>query len=54
MAIGPSINRISSARFISLAVQAAYKIINPNKKYTLKYTTVQGVQGFEKEAAPIV
>lgn len=38
----------------TLAVQAAYKIINPNKKYTLKYTTVQGVQGFEKEAVPIV
>ncbi|MGA1030687.1 MAG: ferredoxin--NADP(+) reductase, partial [Flavobacteriaceae bacterium] len=38
----------------TLAVQAAFKIINPNKKYTLKYTTVQGVQGFEKEAVPIV
>ncbi len=23
-------------------VQTAYKIINPNKKFTLKYTTVQG------------
>ena len=31
----------------TLAVQTAYKIINPNKKFTLKYTTVQGVQGFE-------
>ena len=33
----------------TLAVQTAYKIINPNKKFTLKYTTVQGVQGFEDE-----
>ena len=31
----------------TLAVQTAYKIINPEKKFTLKYTTVQGVQGFE-------
>ena len=31
----------------TLAVQTAYKIINPDKKFTLKYTTVQGVQGFE-------
>ncbi len=30
----------------TLAVQSAYKIVNPDKKYTLKYTTVQGVQGF--------
>ena len=30
----------------TLAVQTAYKIINPEKKFTLKYTTVQGVQGF--------
>jgi len=33
----------------TLAVQTAYKIINPDKKFTLKYTTVQGVQGFEDE-----
>ena len=33
----------------TLAVQTAYKIINPDKKFTLKYTTVQGVQGFEEE-----
>jgi thioredoxin reductase (NADPH) len=33
----------------TLAVQTAYKIINPNKKFTLKYTTVQGVQGFDEE-----
>ena len=33
----------------TLAVQTAYKIINPNKKFTLKYTTVQGVQGFEDQ-----
>ena len=31
-----------------LAVQTCYKIINPDKKFTMKYTTVQGVQGFEK------
>ena len=31
----------------TLAVQSAYKRINPNKKFTLKYTTVQGVQGFD-------
>lgn len=33
----------------TLAVQTAYKIINPDKKFTLKYTTVQGVQGFEEK-----
>ena len=31
----------------TLAVQSAYKIINPDKRYTLKYTTVQGIQGFD-------
>jgi len=31
----------------TLAVQTAYKIIHPDKRFTLKYTTVQGVQGFE-------
>ncbi len=36
----------------TLAVQSCYKIINPDKKYTMKYTTVQGVQGFEKVAEP--
>jgi thioredoxin reductase (NADPH) len=30
----------------TLMVQSAYKIINPDKKLTLKYTTVQGVEGF--------
>lgn len=30
----------------TLAVQTAYKIINPDKRFTLKYTTVQGIQGF--------
>ncbi|MEM9884306.1 MAG: NAD(P)/FAD-dependent oxidoreductase [Bacteroidota bacterium] len=38
--------------------QFAYKIIHPNKKFTLKYTTVGGVQGFDgtvKEAKkPVV
>jgi len=31
----------------TLAVQTAYKIIHPDKRFALKYTTVQGVQGFE-------
>ena len=31
----------------TLAVQTAYKIIYPNKRFTLKYTTVQGVKGFD-------
>ena len=31
----------------TLAIQSAYKRINPDKKFTLKYTTVQGVQGFD-------
>ena len=30
----------------TLAVQTAYKIIHPDKRFTLKYTTVQGIQGF--------
>ena len=30
----------------TLAVQTAYKMINPDKRFTLKYTTVQGIQGF--------
>jgi len=38
----------------TLAVQSAYKLINPDKKFTMKYTTVQGVQGFEKETTPVV
>ncbi|MCB9425655.1 MAG: NAD(P)/FAD-dependent oxidoreductase [Flavobacteriales bacterium] len=33
----------------TLAVQTAYKIVHPDKKFTMKYTTVQGVQGLEKE-----
>lgn len=32
----------------TLALQSAFKIINPDKKYTLKYTTVNGIQGFEE------
>ncbi|MCB9202206.1 MAG: NAD(P)/FAD-dependent oxidoreductase [Flavobacteriales bacterium] len=28
----------------TLAVQSAYKIINPDKKFTMKYTTVNGIQ----------
>ena len=31
----------------TLAVQTAYKIIHPDKRFTLKYTTVQGVNGFD-------
>ena len=31
----------------TLAVQTAYKIIHPEKRFTLKYTTVQGVKGFD-------
>jgi thioredoxin reductase (NADPH) len=37
--------------------QAAYKIIHPNKKYVLKYTTVSGIDGFDgtrKEAPKAV
>lgn len=30
----------------TLMVQSAWRLVNPNKKMTLKYTTVQGVQGF--------
>lgn len=32
----------------TLAVQTAYKIIHPEKRFTLKYTTVQGIQGFDE------
>jgi len=31
----------------TLAVQSAYTIVNPQKKFNMKYTTVQGIQGFE-------
>lgn len=31
----------------TLAVQTAYKIIHPDKRFTLKYTTVQGIKGFD-------
>jgi len=31
----------------TLMCQAAYKIINPGKKYVLKYTTVSGINGFD-------
>ena len=31
----------------TLAVQSAYKKIFPDKKVILKYTTVQGVRGFD-------
>lgn len=31
----------------AIMCQSAYQIINPHKKYVLKYTTVGGVQGFD-------
>ena len=38
----------------TLMCQSAYKIINPGKRYVLKYTTVSGVNGFDgtKKEAP--
>ena len=41
----------------TLMCQAAYRIINPDKKFVLKYTTVSGVDGFDgsrKEAPKAV
>ena len=41
----------------TLMCQSAYKIINPGKKYVLKYTTVSGIDGFDgsrKEAQKAV
>ena len=41
----------------AMMCQSAYKIINPDKKLVLKYTTVSGVSGFDgsiKKAEPIV
>ena len=40
----------------TLMCQAAYKIINPGKKYVLKYTTVSGINGFDgsRKEAPKV
>ena len=41
----------------TLMCQAAYKIIHPNKRYVMKYTTVAGVDGFDgtrKEAPKAV
>ena len=31
----------------ALMCQSAFKILNPNKKFLLKYTTVSGVEGFD-------
>ena len=31
----------------AMMCQSAYKIINPDKKFVLKYTTVSGVSGFD-------
>lgn len=33
----------------TMAVQSAYHIVHPGKKHTMKYTTVQGVQGFDPQ-----
>ena len=33
----------------TVALQYAYKIINPDKNYVMKYTTVNGVEGFDGE-----
>jgi len=41
----------------TIMCQAAYKIINPGKKYVMKYTTVSGINGFDgsrKEAEKAV
>ncbi|MFB9056724.1 NAD(P)/FAD-dependent oxidoreductase [Mariniflexile ostreae] len=41
----------------TLMCQAAYRILNPGKKYVLKYTTVSGIDGFDgsrKEAPKAV
>jgi thioredoxin reductase (NADPH) len=41
----------------TLMCQAAYQIINPGKRYVLKYTTVSGITGFDgtrKEASKVV
>jgi thioredoxin reductase (NADPH) len=41
----------------AMMCQSAYKIINPDKKFVLKYTTVSGVSGFDgsvKKAEPPV
>jgi thioredoxin reductase (NADPH) len=41
----------------TLMCQAAYRIIHPNKRYVLKYTTVSGIDGFDgsrKEAPKAV
>jgi len=42
----------------TLMCQAAYKLVNPGKKFVLKYTTVSGIDGFDgsrKEAPkPVV
>ena len=41
----------------TLMCQAAYQIINPGKRYVMKYTTVSGVDGFDgsrKEAPKAV
>lgn len=33
----------------TLALQSAYKIINPGKRHIMKYTTVVGIQGFDEK-----
>ncbi|HBT10510.1 MAG TPA: ferredoxin--NADP(+) reductase, partial [Leeuwenhoekiella sp.] len=41
----------------TMMCQSAYKIINPGKRYVMKYTTVSGIDGFDgsrKEAEKAV
>ena len=41
----------------AMMCRSAYKIINPDKKLVLKYTTISGVSGFDgsiKKAQPLV
>ena len=37
----------------TLAVQSAYKRVFPDKRFNMKYTTVQGVQGFEEKESVV-
>ena len=37
----------------TLAVQSAYKRVFPDKRFNMKYTTIQGVQGFEEKESVV-
>jgi len=41
--------KLSGFHEATIAVQFAYNIINPGKRYVMKYTTVNGVTGFDGE-----